>query len=77
MNSPDVMVPNIKNHQVNSGPVPSCMLTGNSPQEITKSEDACYPLHHIGKSLKVDSDYRKDFILLIAVLSFDKVLELN
>ena len=29
--------------------------TGNSPQEITKSEDTWYPLHHIGKSLKFDS----------------------
>ena len=57
-----------KNQQIDSGPVPDYTLTKNSLQEITKSEDTCYPLHHTGKSLKLDFIHRKDFIFLVVVL---------
>ena len=66
-----------KKHQIDSGPVSSCMSTKNSSQEITKSKDASYPLHYAGKSLKPNSVHRKDFMLLVIVLFFNKVLELN
>ena len=32
-----------KNEQIDSGPVPGCTSTRNSPQEITKSEDTSPP----------------------------------
>ena len=43
VNSLEVLAQNIKNHQIDYGPVPGCMLSRNSLQEITKSEDTCYP----------------------------------
>ena len=77
VNSPEVLVQNIKNPQTDSGPVPGCMSTRNSPQEITKSEDVWYCLHHTDMSFKFDSIHKKDFILLVITLFFKKVLELN
>ena len=62
-----------KNKLIDSRPVPRYTSTSNSPQEITKSKDTCYPLQHTGKSFKLDSIHRKDFILLV-ILSFNKVL---
>ena len=39
VNSPEVLAQNTKNHQIDSGAIPSRMSTRNSPQEITQSED--------------------------------------
>ena len=74
VNNPEVWAQNTKNHQIYSRPVSGCTLTKNSPQEIIKSENAWYPPHHAGKSLRLDSIYWNDFILLVIALFFNKVL---